>query len=205
MGTLSLQLHIGHWKKPYCWKRLKAGGEGDNRKMRWLMASLTQWTLVWASSERWWRTGKPGVLQSLGSQRVRQDLAFKLNWTEDEDSDSFPEGPLKSGERTWEAPETISGSQVGSQEMMAVTTTAFQETGESESASKRRARLRRPLWSLNHQGGLPHLLTLQSIQVLEDKATDDSTMPSGLSSVCRWTFFKCIWKWEDAHIWWRTW
>ena len=72
---------------------------------------------------------------------------------------------------------------------MAVTTTAFySDFRESESASKRRACLRRPLWSLNHQWWLPHLLTLQSIQVLEDKAPDDSTMPNGLSSVCRWMF-----------------
>ena len=77
---LSLQLHIGHWKRPCCWKRLKAGGEGDDRKMRWLMASPAQWTLVWASSGRRWRTGKPGMLQSLGSQRVRHDLATELNW-----------------------------------------------------------------------------------------------------------------------------
>ena len=39
------------------------------------MASLTQWTWVWASSRRWWRTGKPGVLQSMGSQRVGHNLA----------------------------------------------------------------------------------------------------------------------------------
>ena len=43
--------------------------------MRWLGASLTQWTWVWASSWRWWRTGKPDVLQSLGLQRVRHNLA----------------------------------------------------------------------------------------------------------------------------------
>ena len=37
------------------------------------MASLTQWTWVWPSSGSWWRKGKPGVLQSMGSQRVRHD------------------------------------------------------------------------------------------------------------------------------------
>ena len=52
--------------------RLKAGREGDNR--RW-DGSLTQWTWVWASSRRWWRTGKLGVLQSTGSQRIRHDWA----------------------------------------------------------------------------------------------------------------------------------
>ena len=39
------------------------------------MASLTQWTRVWANSGRWWRTGKPSVLQSMGSQRVGHDWA----------------------------------------------------------------------------------------------------------------------------------
>ena len=46
------------------------------QRMRWL-ASPTQWTWVWASSVRWWRTGKPGVLQSMGSQRVRYDWAIE--------------------------------------------------------------------------------------------------------------------------------
>ena len=44
------------------------------------MASLTRQTWVWASSGSWWRTGKPGVLQSMGSQRVRHDWATELNW-----------------------------------------------------------------------------------------------------------------------------
>ena len=44
------------------------------------MASLTQWTWVWASSGSWWWTGKPGVLQSIGLQRVRHDWATELNW-----------------------------------------------------------------------------------------------------------------------------
>ena len=38
------------------------------------LASSTQWTWVWANSGRWWRTGKPGVLQFIGSQRVGHDL-----------------------------------------------------------------------------------------------------------------------------------
>ena len=59
-------------KRPWCWERLKAG-EGDNRRWDGWMVSLTQWTWVWASSRRWWRTGKPGVLQSTGSQKVRHD------------------------------------------------------------------------------------------------------------------------------------
>ena len=44
------------------------------------MASLTQWTWVWVNSRSWWWTGRPGVLQSMGSQRVRHDWATELNW-----------------------------------------------------------------------------------------------------------------------------
>ena len=58
-----------HWKRPWCWERLRAGGEGDDRGWDGWMASAIQWTWVWASSGRWWRTGKPGVLQSMGLQR----------------------------------------------------------------------------------------------------------------------------------------
>ena len=59
-----------HWKRPWCWERLKAGGEGDDRGWHGWIASLTRWTWFWASSGNWWWTGKPGVLQFMGSQRV---------------------------------------------------------------------------------------------------------------------------------------
>ena len=62
-------------EKILIWERLKAGGERDNRGRDGWMASVTQWTWVWAGSRRWWRTGKPGVLQSMGSQRVGHDWA----------------------------------------------------------------------------------------------------------------------------------
>ena len=62
-----------HWKRPWCWERLKAGGEGENRGWDGWMASPTWWTWVWVSSGSWWRTGKPGMLQSMESQRVRHD------------------------------------------------------------------------------------------------------------------------------------
>ena len=54
----------------WSWERLKAGGEGGDRGWGGWMTSLTQWTWVWASSGRWWRTGKPDVLQSAGLRRV---------------------------------------------------------------------------------------------------------------------------------------
>ena len=71
-----------YWKRPTCWEWLKAGGEGDDRGWHGWMASPTQWTWVWASSKRWWWTGKTGVMQSTGLQRVGHDWATELNWTE---------------------------------------------------------------------------------------------------------------------------
>ena len=62
------------------WEILKAGEEGDDREWDGWMASLTWWTWVWASSGRWWWTEKPGILQSMGSQRVGHDWATELNW-----------------------------------------------------------------------------------------------------------------------------
>ena len=44
------------------------------------MASWTQWTWVWVSSGSWWWTGKPSVLQPMGSQRVGHDWVTELNW-----------------------------------------------------------------------------------------------------------------------------
>ena len=65
--------------------KIEAGGEGDNRGWDRGMASLTQWTWVWVSSGSYWWTGKPGVLQSMGSQRIGHDWATELNWTEVEE------------------------------------------------------------------------------------------------------------------------
>ena len=74
----SLLIGIRLW----CWEGLGAGGEGDDRGWDGWMASPTQWTWVWVNSGRWWRTGRPGMLQFMGSQRVRHDWVTELNWTE---------------------------------------------------------------------------------------------------------------------------
>ena len=71
---------LTHLKRPWCWEKLKAGGEGDRRWDGW-MASPTRWTWVLASSGSWWWTRKPGMLQSMGSQRVGHNWATELNWT----------------------------------------------------------------------------------------------------------------------------
>ena len=67
-------------KRPWYWERLKAGGEGNDRGWDGWMASSTRWTWVWVGSRSWWWTEKPGVLQSMGSQRVRHDWTTELNW-----------------------------------------------------------------------------------------------------------------------------
>ena len=69
-----------HWKRPYCWGRLRAGGEGDNRGWDGWMALPTWWMWVWASSESWWCTGKPGVQQSM----ELQSWTWLSDWTETE-------------------------------------------------------------------------------------------------------------------------
>ena len=56
---------LTHWKRPWCWERLRAGGEGDDRGWDGWVASLTQWTWVWVNSGSWWWTGKAGMLQSM--------------------------------------------------------------------------------------------------------------------------------------------
>ena len=71
---------LTHWKRPWCWERWRAGGEGDDRGWDGWMASPTHWRWVWVDSGSWWWTGRPGVLQSMGSQRVGHDWATEPNW-----------------------------------------------------------------------------------------------------------------------------
>ena len=89
-GQLSAQYATGdqwrnnsrknHWKRPWCWEGLGAGGEGDDRGWDGWMASLTWWTWVWVNSRKWWWTGSPAVLWFMGLQRVGHDWATELNW-----------------------------------------------------------------------------------------------------------------------------
>ena len=67
-----------HWKRPWCWERLKVGANGEDRGWDGWMASPTPWTWVWASSGSWWWTGKPGVLQSMTSQRARHNWVTEV-------------------------------------------------------------------------------------------------------------------------------
>ena len=69
---------LTHWERPWRWERLTAGRKGDDRGWDGWMASPTQWTWIWANSGSQWWTGKPGVLQSTGWQRVGHDWAVEL-------------------------------------------------------------------------------------------------------------------------------
>ena len=66
---------LSHWKRPWCWERLRAGEEGDDRGWDGGMASPTWWTWVWEVGDR---QGSLAVLQSMGSQRVGNDWATEL-------------------------------------------------------------------------------------------------------------------------------
>ena len=89
LGGLMLKLKLQYfgylmWRtdtleKTLMLEGLKVGGEGVNREWDGWMASPTQWTWVWASLRSWWRTGKPGVLQSIQSERVGHDWMTELN------------------------------------------------------------------------------------------------------------------------------
>ena len=83
-------------KDPDAGKDLRQKKKGMTEDEMVWMASLTRWTWVWASSRNWWRTGKPGMLQSMGSKRIRYNWATELNWTENNQRGT---GELKKKER----------------------------------------------------------------------------------------------------------
>ena len=74
-----LMQELTHLKRPWCWGRLRAGGEEDDRGWDGWMASPTWWTWIWMESRSWWWTGRPGVLQSMEYPRVGHDWATELN------------------------------------------------------------------------------------------------------------------------------
>ena len=71
---------LTHWKRPWCWERLKAGGEGDNRGWDGWMASPTQWTWVWVNSRSWWWIGRPAEKAMAPHSST---LAWKIPWTKE--------------------------------------------------------------------------------------------------------------------------
>ena len=74
---------LTHWKRPWCWERLRWEEKGMTENEIGWMASPTQCTWIWVNSGSWWWTGRPGVLQNMGLQRVGHDwVTERLNWTE---------------------------------------------------------------------------------------------------------------------------
>ena len=71
---------LTHLKRPWCWDRLRAGGEVGDRGWDVWMASLTQWTWVWVNSESWWWTKRLVGCGSWGSKEL--DMTVWPNWTE---------------------------------------------------------------------------------------------------------------------------
>ena len=70
---------LTHLKRPWCWEILKEGVGDEGGWDGWIPLP-TWWTWVWASSGSWWCTGNPGVVQSMGLQRVGHNWATELNW-----------------------------------------------------------------------------------------------------------------------------
>ena len=88
MLKLKLQ-YFGHlmWRvdsleKTLMLEKIEGRRRGGWQRVRWLDCITDQWTWVWMDSRSWWWTGRPSVLQSMGSQRVGHDWATELNWTE---------------------------------------------------------------------------------------------------------------------------
>ena len=97
---------LTHWKRPWCWVGLGAGGEGDDRGWDSWMASRTRWTWVWVDSGSWWWTGQGGLAWCDSWGRNELDMTERLNWT-DLKHDNLEEGFLNAGSQTvacsWEA------------------------------------------------------------------------------------------------------
>ena len=73
-------LMLTHLKRPWCWEKLRAGGEGDNRRWYSWMVSPTQWTWVWVNSRNWWWTGREALCAVVHG--VAKSQTRLSNWTE---------------------------------------------------------------------------------------------------------------------------
>ena len=85
------------WKDPDAGKDWRQEGKG---MAEYEMASLTKWTWIWANSGSWWWTGRPGMLQSMRSQRVRHELVTELNWTATQAY--YPQAVVHSSDLLWD-------------------------------------------------------------------------------------------------------
>ena len=93
---------LTHLKRPWCWERLRAGGEGDDKGWDGWMASPTQWTWVWVKSGSWWWTGGLACCGLWGHKEL--DMTEWMNWTELNWNAS-----VKANESLWFLPQGPSG------------------------------------------------------------------------------------------------
>ena len=84
---------LTHLKRPWCWERLRAGGQGDDRGWDGWMASSTRWTRVWVDSGNWWWTRRPDVLWFMGYTESRTQVS---DWTDHWTWDGEGQGCLAS-------------------------------------------------------------------------------------------------------------
>ena len=94
MLKLKLQ-YFGHlmgrtdsWEKTLMLGKIEGRRRRGQQRMRRLDGIIDSWTWVWVNSRSWWWTGRPGMLQSMGLQRVGHDWVTELNWSELTCSDS---------------------------------------------------------------------------------------------------------------------
>ena len=102
-----LMWRIDSLEKILMFRKIEGRMRGEDREWNGWMASPTQWTWVWVASDSWWWTGRPGMLQSMELQRIRQDWVTKLNSEQKASSSwqpstgSFPPHPLPDDVATW--------------------------------------------------------------------------------------------------------
>ena len=142
VGIEGSYLNIWWWeglmlrKISWCWERLKAGGERDDRRWDDWMASQTQWTWVWINSRSWWWTGRPGMLLFRGSQRVGHNWMTELNWPQHNEG-RILQTNSKHYFQWWKTAESIS-SKIRNKTRVPILTTIIQHSFGSPSHSNQR-------------------------------------------------------------------
>ena len=73
---------LTHWKRPWRWEGLRGRRRRGRQRMKWLDGITDSMDMSLSNSRSWWWTGRPGMLWSMGWQRVGHDWVNELNWTE---------------------------------------------------------------------------------------------------------------------------
>ena len=145
VGIEGSYLNICWWERLmlrkifWCWERLKAGGERDDRRWDDWMASQTQWTWVWINSRSWWWTGRPGVLLFMGLQRVRHNWVTELNWPQHNEGRIWQTNS-KHYFQGWKTAESISSKIRNKARVPILTTIIHHSFGSPSHSNQRRKR-----------------------------------------------------------------